>query len=150
MNPDLCMWISFCPSHCRFSSKATRTKPLQWRSWRSGTLLTQDSRSTFVQRSSSCKRPTLTSLLGTPSNTERSILKTIYWRVHVGQYFITSEPKGPGVNYQSFLCGVCRFFYINKGFLPHASQVYWKQFALYYKCKLNVSRSVCMFTCDAP
>lgn len=49
----------------RFNSKATRTRPSPWRSWRSGTLLTRDSRSTFVQRSSSCKRPTLTLLLGT-------------------------------------------------------------------------------------
>lgn len=58
------LYLRFCYSLCRFSSRVMRTKPLPWRSWRSGTLSTRDSRSTFAQKNSSCKRPTLTSSSG--------------------------------------------------------------------------------------
>lgn len=64
--------LTLIPLHCRFSSRAMRTKPSPWKYWRRGTLWTQDSRSTFVQRNSSCRRPTLTSLLGTSS-------KELHW-----------------------------------------------------------------------
>lgn len=45
----------------RYNSRARRTKRLPWRSWRSGTSWTPGSRSTSAQRSSSCRRRTLTS-----------------------------------------------------------------------------------------
>lgn len=61
------IWSHTLPLNCRFSSRVMKTKHSPWRSWRSGTSLIPDNRSTFVQKSSSCRKPTLTSSSGTSS-----------------------------------------------------------------------------------